>query len=129
MKYRALIAALLLLLGLPSTGTGLPDWLNPAAARAYAEAALIETASSYPVLDLTRLNSQPAILARVGSKGDKVALVVYEANPGSYVVTLVLDQDKVLRVHGRGAHLDPPHKIIKEFYAANFDPSSLLEEG
>lgn len=129
MKHRVLIATLLLLLNLPASATGLPDWLNPAAARAYAEAALIETASSYPVLDLTRLNSQPAILARVGSKGEKVALVVYEANPGSYVVTLVLDQDGVLRVYGRGARLDPPHKIIAEFYAASFDPSSLLQEG
>ena len=130
MKHRLHPGLLLLLLWHPASGTGLPDWVNPAAARAYAEAALIETASnSYASLDLTRLNSQPTILARTGTNGEKVVLVVYEASLGSYVVTLALDQDNLLRVFSRGARLDPPHKIISEFYDPSFDPSSLFQEG
>jgi hypothetical protein len=113
-----------------AAASGLPAWVNPEAARAYAEAALIEWSSAtYKTLDRTRLNARPAVLARLGSKGEKIVLVVYESSRGSYTVTLVVDQDNFLRVFERGARSDAPAKMIENFYDPRFDPSTLLEEG
>lgn len=129
MKFRLLPIALVFC-SLPSGASGLPNWVDSEAAIAYAEAALIEWSNQmYAPVDRTRLNHRPAVLGRAGSSGNKIVLVVYEAAHGSYVVTLTVDQDGLLQVFGRGGRVDRPHEVIEEFYAPDFDPSSILQEG
>lgn len=127
---RFLLPALLFISSLPVVASSLPTWVNAEAARLYAQAALIEWSSlSYPSLDRSQLSSTPLVLARVGARGERIVQVVYRANRGSYVVTMIVDSDGFLRVHGRSATVETPEAIAKKFYDPAFDPSSLLEIG
>ncbi len=105
----------------------LPFRFSAEAAVKYGEAALIEFSdNSGYALDRAMLANPPRVVAGLTTSGERVVLVLYTANPGSYFVCLTANKDSNLTVRTRGHSIETVAVAAAEFLKR---PSVFLDEG